>query len=104
VQWLDPALDVVFKLLFANAKNRDILIALLTAVLRPTVRIEAVNVLKLARQQEGLTHREELLEAAALNLRMFASNRGVDNLEGELVSESRSATCPRPSAKWTFAA
>ena len=42
---LDPKLDVVFKLLFAQAKNRDILIALLTAVLQPTAAIESVVVI-----------------------------------------------------------
>ena len=42
---LDPTLDVVFKLLFAHANNRDILIALLTAVLKPNVPIGTVDVL-----------------------------------------------------------
>jgi predicted transposase/invertase (TIGR01784 family) len=42
---LDPKLDVVFKLLFANEKNRNILIALLTAVLQPSAPIDAAEVL-----------------------------------------------------------
>jgi predicted transposase/invertase (TIGR01784 family) len=42
---LDPKLDVVFKLLFAHANNRDILISLLTAVLEPIAPIEFVEVL-----------------------------------------------------------
>ena len=42
---LDPKLDVVFKLLFAHVNNRDILIALLTAVLRPVASIDTVDVL-----------------------------------------------------------
>ena len=42
---LDPTLDVVFKLLFAHANNRDILIALLTVVLKPNVPIDAVDLL-----------------------------------------------------------
>ncbi len=42
---LDPKLDVVFKLLFGNPENKDVLIALLTAVLRPEVPIEDVEVL-----------------------------------------------------------
>ena len=42
---LDPKLDIVFKLLFANAKNRDILISLLTAVLKPSASIGTVEVL-----------------------------------------------------------
>lgn len=42
---LDPTLDVVFKLLFGSASNRDALIDLLTAVLRPRVPITSVEVL-----------------------------------------------------------
>jgi len=42
---LDPKLDVVFKLLFAHVNNRDILVALLTAVLRPVAPIDTVDVL-----------------------------------------------------------
>jgi len=45
MNWLDPKLDVVFKLLFADVKNRRILVALLTAVLMPPVPIESVDVL-----------------------------------------------------------
>ncbi|MBI2373596.1 MAG: PD-(D/E)XK nuclease family transposase, partial [Deltaproteobacteria bacterium] len=41
---LDPTLDVVFKMLFAAPENRDILIALLTAVLRPASPIRSVEV------------------------------------------------------------
>ena len=42
---LDPKLDVVFKLLFAAEQSRDILISLLSAVLRPTRPIVEVTVL-----------------------------------------------------------
>ena len=42
---LDPKLDVVFKLLFANEKNRNILVALLTAVIQPSASIGTVEVL-----------------------------------------------------------
>jgi len=45
MHWLDPKLDVVFKLLFADARNRRLLIALLTAVLKPAVPIDSVDVL-----------------------------------------------------------
>ena len=41
---LDPTLDVVFKILFARPENRDVLIALLTAVLRPRSPITEVEV------------------------------------------------------------
>jgi len=42
---LDPKLDVVFKMLFAAEKNRDLLISLLTAVLAPASAITSVDVL-----------------------------------------------------------
>ena len=45
MKWLDPKLDVVFKLLFAHVRNRDILTALLTAVLKPTAPIDSLVVL-----------------------------------------------------------
>ncbi|MBI5543692.1 MAG: Rpn family recombination-promoting nuclease/putative transposase [Deltaproteobacteria bacterium] len=42
---LDPKLDVVFKLLFAHPSNRELLISLLTAVLRPSSPIREVEIL-----------------------------------------------------------
>jgi hypothetical protein len=42
---LDPKNDVVFKLLFAAEANRDLLIALLTAVLDPESPITAAEVM-----------------------------------------------------------
>jgi len=42
---LDPTLDIVFKLLFALRANREALVSLLTAVLRPPVPIAEVHVL-----------------------------------------------------------
>ena len=42
---LDPTLDIVFKLLFGSRANREALISLLTAVLRPPVPISEVQVL-----------------------------------------------------------
>jgi predicted transposase/invertase (TIGR01784 family) len=41
---LDPKLDVVFKILFAAPENRDLLISLLTAVIRPASPITSVDV------------------------------------------------------------
>ena len=52
---LDPTLDVVFKLLFADSKNRDLLIALLTAVLRPKSPIRSVTVLNPEVSKEAVT-------------------------------------------------
>ncbi len=42
---LDPTLDVVFKMLFANPRSKDCLIALLNAVLKPQSPIVEVTVL-----------------------------------------------------------
>jgi predicted transposase/invertase (TIGR01784 family) len=42
---LDPKLDVVFTMLFGAEKNRDILLAFLTAVLVPASPIESVQIL-----------------------------------------------------------
>jgi predicted transposase/invertase (TIGR01784 family) len=41
---LDPKLDVVFKLLFAAERNRDILRSFLTAVLRPPAPIDVLKI------------------------------------------------------------
>jgi PD-(D/E)XK nuclease family transposase len=42
---LDPKLDVVFKLLFADERNRELLISLLNAILEPVEPIVDVVVL-----------------------------------------------------------
>jgi predicted transposase/invertase (TIGR01784 family) len=44
VQLLSPTLDVVFKILFADPRNRRLLVSLLEAVLRPAAPIEQVSV------------------------------------------------------------
>lgn len=44
MQMLDPKLDVVFKMFFADPRNRHLLISLLTAVLRPRSPIVDVTV------------------------------------------------------------
>ena len=43
--WLDPKLDVVFKILFADPSNKDLLLSLLSAVLRPSEPIVNADVL-----------------------------------------------------------
>jgi predicted transposase/invertase (TIGR01784 family) len=45
MQRLDPKLDVVFKILFADPNNRDLLLSLLSAVLRPSKPIVGAEVL-----------------------------------------------------------
>jgi hypothetical protein len=44
-RYLDPTLDVVFKLLLGSPETKDCLIALLTAVLKPASPITDVVVL-----------------------------------------------------------
>jgi hypothetical protein len=41
---LDPKLDVVFKLLFADEQNRPLLVSFLTAVLQPPEPIDVARV------------------------------------------------------------
>ena len=43
---LDPKLDIVFSMLFGEERNRALLVSLLTAVLRPSTPIGAVEVLR----------------------------------------------------------
>ena len=42
---LDPKLDIVFKLLFGEERNRALLVSLLNAVLTPSVPIDTVTLL-----------------------------------------------------------
>ena len=63
---LDPTLDIVFKLLFADSKNRDLLIALLTAVLRPKSPIRSVTVLNPEVSKEAVTDKSIVLDILVL--------------------------------------
>lgn len=80
---LDPTLDVVFKLLFAAPKNRDILIALLQDVLAPERPIVRVDVLNPEIDKEQVDDRGLILDILAVhddgsktNIEMQARNRG----------------------------
>lgn len=44
-KFLDPTLDVVFKMIFADDKNKTLLISLLTAVMKPVTPICDVEIL-----------------------------------------------------------
>ena len=59
---LDPKLDVVFKILFASEQNRDLLISLLTAVLRPSSPIVSVEVLNPEMPKELVTDKGAVLD------------------------------------------
>jgi predicted transposase/invertase (TIGR01784 family) len=59
---LDPKLDVVFKILFAAPENRELLISLLTAVLRPSSPIVSVEVLNPQMPKELVTDKGAVLD------------------------------------------
>jgi predicted transposase/invertase (TIGR01784 family) len=59
---LDPKLDVVFKILFASEQNRDLLVSLLTAVLRPSSPIASVEVLNPEMPKELVTDKGAVLD------------------------------------------
>ena len=42
---LDPTIDVVFKIIFADEKNKPLLISLLTSVMKPSIPIREVEIL-----------------------------------------------------------
>jgi predicted transposase/invertase (TIGR01784 family) len=62
---LDPTLDVVFKLLFADERNRELLSALLTAVLAPPEPITDVEVLNPETPRETVIEKGAVLDVRA---------------------------------------
>ncbi|MBI2378379.1 MAG: Rpn family recombination-promoting nuclease/putative transposase, partial [Deltaproteobacteria bacterium] len=63
---LDPTLDVVFKLLLTSApESNEVLIALLTAILKPKVPIDVVDVLNPEVPKQAVSDK-----GIALDLRM----------------------------------
>jgi len=80
---LDPKQDVVFKLLFARASNKRLLIALLTAILEPESPIADVEVLNPEVTKESVDEKGTVLDILAhlsdgrrANLEMQANARG----------------------------
>ncbi|HEY6728106.1 MAG TPA: Rpn family recombination-promoting nuclease/putative transposase, partial [Polyangiaceae bacterium] len=80
---LDPKQDVVFKLLFARASNKRLLIALLTAILEPASPIVDVEVLNPEVTKEWVEEKGtvldilvRLLDGRLVNLEMQASAQG----------------------------
>ena len=59
---LDPKLDVVFKILFSAQENRELLISLLSAVLRPSSPIASVQVLNPEMPKELVTDKGSVLD------------------------------------------
>jgi predicted transposase/invertase (TIGR01784 family) len=73
---LDPKLDVVFKLLFADERNRPLLISLLTAVLEPAQPIAEVVVLNPDTPKEAVVDK-----GAVLDVRVQLSDGTQANVE-----------------------
>jgi predicted transposase/invertase (TIGR01784 family) len=64
---LNPRLDVVFKLLFADERNRDLLVSLLNAVLQPARRIVSVQVVNPEIQKDGADDRGLVLDILSVH-------------------------------------
>src|SRR6187551_3135372 len=80
---LDPKQDVVFKLLFARASNKRLLIALLTAILEPLSAIADVEVLNPELSKQSVEAKGTVLDILVrladgrqVNLEMQATARG----------------------------
>jgi predicted transposase/invertase (TIGR01784 family) len=73
---LDPKLDVVFKLLFADERNRELLISLLAAVLEPAQPIADVLVLNPDTPKETVVDK-----GAVLDVRVRLSDGTQANIE-----------------------
>jgi len=64
---LSPRNDVVFKLLFADARNRDLLLSLLNAVLQPPRPIVSVDVVNPEIQRDAVDDRGLVLDILAVH-------------------------------------
>jgi predicted transposase/invertase (TIGR01784 family) len=91
---LDPKLDLVFKLLFGGPNSQEILISLLTAVIRPPVPIKSVTVLNPEIPGELVTARGIRLDVHVL----LQDGRHVDV---EMQSKSRGGIRKRALFYWS---
>jgi predicted transposase/invertase (TIGR01784 family) len=90
---LDPKLDIVFKLLFGEERNKPLLLSLLNAVLRPPAAIETITVLSPEPGKEAVDDK-----GIALDLRVgLASGEQVDI---EMQSQPRPAGRERALYYW----
>jgi predicted transposase/invertase (TIGR01784 family) len=90
---LDPKLDIVFWMLFGAEQNRELLISLLNAVLRPPVPIEAVEVLPA--HPERLTVGDKNI---SLDVRVRLQNG--EQVDVEMQSQRRPALRERALYYW----
>jgi predicted transposase/invertase (TIGR01784 family) len=90
---LDPKLDIVFKLLFAEERNKPLLLSLLNAVLRPDAPIQTVTVLPSEPAKDAVDDK-----GIALDLRVgLATGEQVDI---EMQSQPRPAGRERALYYW----
>jgi predicted transposase/invertase (TIGR01784 family) len=88
---LDPKLDVVFKMLFAAERNRDILSSFLTAVLKPPSPILVVSI-----KNPNLPGSDELKRQVILDVHVVLENG--HHIDVEMQARRRGA--PRP--RWLY--
>ena len=90
---LDPKLDIVFKLLFGEERNKALLISLLNAVLHPPAPIESVTVLPPEPGKDGADDK-----GIALDLRVALTNG--EQIDVEMQSQPRPAGRERALYYW----
>jgi len=90
---LDPTLDVVFKSLFGDERNRPLLISLLNAILRPKVPIQSVTVLHPEPSRNAIDDK-----GIVLDLRLLLVNG--EQVDIEMQSQARPALRPRALYYW----
>ncbi len=92
-EMLNPRLDVVFKLLFADERNRDLLVSLLNAILRPKQPICQVEVVNPEIHKDGADDR-------GLTLDVLAVHEGGIRTNVEMQSVDRGTTENRALYHW----
>src|SRR6478735_11786292 len=90
---LDPKLDIVFKLLFAEERNKSLLISLLNAVLKPKRPIEPVTILH---SEPARQHADD--KGIVLDLRVGLE--GGEQVDIEMQSQGRPAQFERALFYW----
>jgi len=90
---LDPTLDIVFWMLFAAEQNRELLISLLNAVLKPAVPIESVEVLPAQPERHSVADKN-----ISLDVRVRLQNG--EQVDVEMQSQRRPSLRERALYYW----
>jgi predicted transposase/invertase (TIGR01784 family) len=91
---LDPKIDIVFWMLFSAEQNRELLLSLLNAVLRPTKPIVSVELLHAQPERTDVTDK-----SIALDLRVRLD--GGEQVDVEMQSQRRPAQPKRVLYYWS---